>query len=165
MLNTHLYMQLQVQCDSKAEVPTVSVSATVVKLWTITPWFMGSGNWSLRQWSTISYSQTREVGQFNAAILTVRREHSSCKFLELVWEIFLVTFGINEGETRWVLWLCSTMLNFDSNGFFKLVGTCYPVDTTNKFCIFCKMELSRERCFDMNMTLIYFKRKSIFWKM
>ena len=158
-------MQLQVPCYSETDIPTVGVNAAIVKLWTITPWLMGSGNWSLHQWWTVvCYSQTREVGQFYTAILTVRWEHSSSKFLELVWEIFLVTFSINEGETRWVLWLYSTMLNFDSNRFFKLVRTCYPVDTTNKFCIFWKMELSRERCFDMNMTLIYFK-KSIFWKM
>lgn len=56
------------------------------------------------------------------------------------------------------------MLNFDSNGFYKLVGTCNPVDTTNKFCIFCEMELSRERGLDMNTALTSAKRKSTFWK-
>lgn len=116
-------------------------------------------------WQLESCSQTGEVGQLYGAILTTRREYTSFKNLELVWEIFLSTFSDNKSKVGWILWLCSAVLHFNRDRFHKLVGTRNPVDTTDEPCILWKTELSRERCFDMNLALIYFRRKSIFWKM
>ena len=51
-----------------------------------------------------------------------------------------------------MLWLCDTVLNFDSDRFYKFVGAGYPVDSTNTFCILWELELPRERGFDVKPT-------------
>ena len=86
------------------------------------------------------------------------------KNIELVGKIFLGTFSNNECETGWVLymfWLCDTVLNFNSDRFFKNVGTGYPVDPTNTFCVFWELELPRERGFDVKPTFILTEGKGM----
>ena len=60
-----------------------------------------------------------------------------------------------------MLWLCDTVLNFNSDRFFKYAGTGYPVDPTNTFRVFWELELPRERGFDVKPTFIHTKGKGV----
>ena len=60
-----------------------------------------------------------------------------------------------------MLWLCDTVLNFDSDCFFKSVGAGYPVDATNTFCILWELKLSRERGFDVKLTFIHTRGEGV----
>ena len=163
-MNTHTYMQLQIPCDCEVNIPAVDATVAVVKSGTIALRLMAK---PLHYWSE-GYPYTRKVCQLYAAISTCVREHSTIENLEVVGKVLLGTLSDNESEigcVLWLLWLCSTVLNFDSGCLFKLVRTGYPVDWADKLCILWKLELPWQRRFDLNLTFIDTRRKSIIWKM
>ena len=164
-------MQLQVPCDGEGNFPTVDTNTVVVESSTITSWIgfklIGSETNPLHQWVE-NYPHTREVCQLYAAISTVRREHSTIKNLELVWKVFLGTLSNNKFEIGWVLhivWLCCTMLDFNSCWFCEGVGADYPVNPTNLFHILWELKLTTEWGCHVNLAFTHIRGKSIVWKL
>ena len=60
-----------------------------------------------------------------------------------------------------MFWFCDTVLNFDSDRFYKCVGAGYPVDPTNNFRILWKLKLPRERGFDVKPAFIHIRGKGM----
>ena len=105
-----------------------------------------------------------EVCQTNPAIISSKRKQSSIKNAELVWKISHSTPSNNKCEILYMFWFC-TVLEFNYDRFYKFLSHCNPVDTANEFCILWELELSTKRGFNMDLTFIYFRRKSIIGKM